>query len=258
MPRCARSRRRPPATGSSRGAGPTSCSAAGGYVGRPDGRRRGASTHPGRADRGRRPPRPREPARGAVRQARLPLVSRSRAASRRSTCVTGRPIPDNARGRCRATRRGAQLGLPAEGPVLLVAGARAGARSLNELAVEAFGASGPAVLHISRRARLRRAARRASRGRTTGCCRCSTDSARPRRRRTSRSCAAAATRLGARGRRAAGGARPVSVRDRRPPDEERALLRGRGRRDRDPGERARPRARDGCARCSTTRPGSRR
>jgi UDP-N-acetylglucosamine--N-acetylmuramyl-(pentapeptide) pyrophosphoryl-undecaprenol N-acetylglucosamine transferase len=33
--------------------------------------------------------------------------------------------------------------------VLLVAGARAGARSLNELAVEAFGESGPAVLHVS-------------------------------------------------------------------------------------------------------------
>jgi UDP-N-acetylglucosamine--N-acetylmuramyl-(pentapeptide) pyrophosphoryl-undecaprenol N-acetylglucosamine transferase len=33
--------------------------------------------------------------------------------------------------------------------VLLVAGARAGARSLNELAIETFGASGPAVLHVS-------------------------------------------------------------------------------------------------------------
>ena len=33
--------------------------------------------------------------------------------------------------------------------MLLVAGARAGARSLNELAVEAFGAAGPAVLHVS-------------------------------------------------------------------------------------------------------------
>jgi UDP-N-acetylglucosamine--N-acetylmuramyl-(pentapeptide) pyrophosphoryl-undecaprenol N-acetylglucosamine transferase len=33
--------------------------------------------------------------------------------------------------------------------VLLVAGARAGARALNELAVEAFGAAGPAVLHVS-------------------------------------------------------------------------------------------------------------
>ena len=62
--------------------------------------------------------------------------------------VTGRAIPANARPVPRAEAR-AQLGLPAEGPVLLVAGARAGARSLNELAVEAFGQSGPAVLHIS-------------------------------------------------------------------------------------------------------------
>ena len=62
--------------------------------------------------------------------------------------VTGRAIPDNARPLPRAEAR-AQLGLPPEGPVLLVAGARAGARSLNELAVEAFGESGPAVLHVS-------------------------------------------------------------------------------------------------------------
>jgi UDP-N-acetylglucosamine--N-acetylmuramyl-(pentapeptide) pyrophosphoryl-undecaprenol N-acetylglucosamine transferase len=62
--------------------------------------------------------------------------------------VTGRAIPDNARPLPRAEAR-ERLGLPAEGPVLLVAGARAGARSLNELAVEAFGQSGPAVLHVS-------------------------------------------------------------------------------------------------------------
>jgi UDP-N-acetylglucosamine--N-acetylmuramyl-(pentapeptide) pyrophosphoryl-undecaprenol N-acetylglucosamine transferase len=62
--------------------------------------------------------------------------------------VVGRPLPANARPLAREQAR-AQLGLPAEGPVLLVAGARAGARSLNELAVEAFGATGPAVLHVS-------------------------------------------------------------------------------------------------------------
>jgi UDP-N-acetylglucosamine--N-acetylmuramyl-(pentapeptide) pyrophosphoryl-undecaprenol N-acetylglucosamine transferase len=62
--------------------------------------------------------------------------------------VVGRPLPATAHPLPRAEAR-AQLGLPAEGPVLLVAGARAGARSLNELAVEAFGASGPAVLHVS-------------------------------------------------------------------------------------------------------------
>src|SRR5438874_4756773 len=62
--------------------------------------------------------------------------------------VVGRPLPANARPLPRAEAR-AQLGLPAEGPGLLVAGARAGARSLNELAVDAFGAAGPAVLHVS-------------------------------------------------------------------------------------------------------------
>jgi UDP-N-acetylglucosamine--N-acetylmuramyl-(pentapeptide) pyrophosphoryl-undecaprenol N-acetylglucosamine transferase len=36
-----------------------------------------------------------------------------------------------------------------EGPVLLVFGGSQGARSLNELAVESFGAAGPAVLHLS-------------------------------------------------------------------------------------------------------------
>jgi UDP-N-acetylglucosamine--N-acetylmuramyl-(pentapeptide) pyrophosphoryl-undecaprenol N-acetylglucosamine transferase len=62
--------------------------------------------------------------------------------------VVGRPVPANARPLPRAEAR-AQLGLPAEGPVLLIAGARAGARSLNEFAVEAFGDAGPAVLHVA-------------------------------------------------------------------------------------------------------------
>ena len=62
--------------------------------------------------------------------------------------VVGRPIPKTARAWDRNVAR-AELGLPADGPVLLVAGARAGARALNELAVEAFGAAGPAVLHVS-------------------------------------------------------------------------------------------------------------
>jgi UDP-N-acetylglucosamine--N-acetylmuramyl-(pentapeptide) pyrophosphoryl-undecaprenol N-acetylglucosamine transferase len=62
--------------------------------------------------------------------------------------VVGRPLPANAKPLPRAEAR-AQLGLPADGPVLLVAGARAGAQALNEFAVETFGASGPAVLHVS-------------------------------------------------------------------------------------------------------------
>jgi UDP-N-acetylglucosamine--N-acetylmuramyl-(pentapeptide) pyrophosphoryl-undecaprenol N-acetylglucosamine transferase len=62
--------------------------------------------------------------------------------------VVGRPLPANAYALPREEAR-AQLGLPADGPVLFVAGARAGARALNEFAVETFGASGPAVLHVS-------------------------------------------------------------------------------------------------------------
>ena len=62
--------------------------------------------------------------------------------------VVGRPIPENARPLDRAVAR-AQLGLPAEGRVLLIAGARAGAQALNDLAIESFGAVGPPVLHVS-------------------------------------------------------------------------------------------------------------
>jgi UDP-N-acetylglucosamine--N-acetylmuramyl-(pentapeptide) pyrophosphoryl-undecaprenol N-acetylglucosamine transferase len=62
--------------------------------------------------------------------------------------VVGRPLPANAHALPREEAR-SQLGLPAEGSVLLVAGARAGARALNEFAVETFGPNGPAVLHVS-------------------------------------------------------------------------------------------------------------
>ena len=61
--------------------------------------------------------------------------------------VVGRPIPLAHRGASRADGR-RRFGLPAEGPVIAVFGALAGARSLNEMAVGAWGADGPAVLHI--------------------------------------------------------------------------------------------------------------
>jgi len=61
--------------------------------------------------------------------------------------VTGRPVrrtepvaPEQARRR---------FGLPETGPVLLVFGGSQGARALNDAAVEAFGTTGPAVLHLS-------------------------------------------------------------------------------------------------------------
>jgi UDP-N-acetylglucosamine--N-acetylmuramyl-(pentapeptide) pyrophosphoryl-undecaprenol N-acetylglucosamine transferase len=62
--------------------------------------------------------------------------------------VTGRPIPARSRPLSRAEGR-ERFGLPAAGPVLLVFGGSQGARSLNELAVESFGAAGPTVLHLS-------------------------------------------------------------------------------------------------------------
>jgi UDP-N-acetylglucosamine--N-acetylmuramyl-(pentapeptide) pyrophosphoryl-undecaprenol N-acetylglucosamine transferase len=61
--------------------------------------------------------------------------------------VTGRPIP--ARSRATSREEGRRfLGLPPEGPVLLVFGGSLGAHVLNELAVEAFAEEGPAVLHL--------------------------------------------------------------------------------------------------------------
>jgi UDP-N-acetylglucosamine--N-acetylmuramyl-(pentapeptide) pyrophosphoryl-undecaprenol N-acetylglucosamine transferase len=77
--------------------------------------------------------------------------------------VVGRPIPERARAVSQAEGREI-FELPQEGPVLLVAGALAGARSINELVVESFGAVGPAILHISGDrdyASLRRRIRRA-------------------------------------------------------------------------------------------------
>jgi UDP-N-acetylglucosamine--N-acetylmuramyl-(pentapeptide) pyrophosphoryl-undecaprenol N-acetylglucosamine transferase len=62
--------------------------------------------------------------------------------------VTGRPIPARSRALPRHAAR-ELFGLPADGPVLVVFGGSQGALSLNELAVESFGQSGPAVLHLS-------------------------------------------------------------------------------------------------------------
>jgi len=62
--------------------------------------------------------------------------------------VVGRPIPARARPLPRTEAREI-FELPAEGPVLLVAGALAGAHSINELVVESFGEVGPAILHVS-------------------------------------------------------------------------------------------------------------
>ena len=62
--------------------------------------------------------------------------------------VVGRPIPVAHQGATREEGR-RLFGLPADGPVVAVFGALAGATTLNEMAVNAWGESGPSVLHIS-------------------------------------------------------------------------------------------------------------
>jgi len=62
--------------------------------------------------------------------------------------VVGRPIPLRARPVPQAEAREI-FELPPDVPVLLVAGALAGARSINELVVESFAEVGPAILHLS-------------------------------------------------------------------------------------------------------------
>ena len=62
--------------------------------------------------------------------------------------VVGRPIPRAHRGATQEEGR-SRFDLPAEGPVVAVFGALAGARSLNDLALAAWGETGPAVLHIA-------------------------------------------------------------------------------------------------------------
>ena len=62
--------------------------------------------------------------------------------------VTGRPVPAEHRGVSQDEGR-RRFGLPEHGPVLAFFGALAGARSLNDFAVETYGDAGPAVLHVS-------------------------------------------------------------------------------------------------------------
>jgi UDP-N-acetylglucosamine--N-acetylmuramyl-(pentapeptide) pyrophosphoryl-undecaprenol N-acetylglucosamine transferase len=62
--------------------------------------------------------------------------------------VVGRPIPVAHLGASRSEGR-ELFGLPADGAVLAIFGGLAGAQALNDIAVDAFGESGPAILHVS-------------------------------------------------------------------------------------------------------------
>jgi UDP-N-acetylglucosamine--N-acetylmuramyl-(pentapeptide) pyrophosphoryl-undecaprenol N-acetylglucosamine transferase len=62
--------------------------------------------------------------------------------------VVGRPIPKRSQPADRGEDR-RLFDLPAEGPVVLVFGGSQGARRLNEAALEAFAADGPAILHLA-------------------------------------------------------------------------------------------------------------
>jgi UDP-N-acetylglucosamine--N-acetylmuramyl-(pentapeptide) pyrophosphoryl-undecaprenol N-acetylglucosamine transferase len=61
--------------------------------------------------------------------------------------VTGRPVPRRSRA-VPADEARRRFELPVDGPVLLVLGGSQGARTLNELAVDRWGAAGPVVLHL--------------------------------------------------------------------------------------------------------------
>jgi UDP-N-acetylglucosamine--N-acetylmuramyl-(pentapeptide) pyrophosphoryl-undecaprenol N-acetylglucosamine transferase len=75
-----------------------------------------------------------------------PIETRYRAKS----LVVGRPIPERSRPMPQAEARQV-FELPAEGRILGVFGALAGARSLNDLVVETWGEAGPPILHITGR-----------------------------------------------------------------------------------------------------------
>ena len=62
--------------------------------------------------------------------------------------VTGRPVPARSRAMPREEARRV-FDLPNEGPLLVVYGGSQGARTLNELVVEAFADDGPLVLHLA-------------------------------------------------------------------------------------------------------------
>ena len=122
-----------------------------------DAARRMAAQDPDGADRGRRAPRAREPHRRGVRASDVPRVSDPR--PRRQGAGRRAADPVAAHARSRATKRGALLRSPEDGPLVLVFGGSQGARTLNDAALSAWGERGPARAAPLRRARLPGAAR---------------------------------------------------------------------------------------------------
>ncbi|HVA32444.1 MAG TPA: UDP-N-acetylglucosamine--N-acetylmuramyl-(pentapeptide) pyrophosphoryl-undecaprenol N-acetylglucosamine transferase [Gaiellaceae bacterium] len=80
----------------------------------------------------------------------------------RKARVVGRPIPATSQAKPRAEARAA-LGVSGDGPVVAVFGGSIGALTLNELAVDAWGAAGPTVLHVTGERDVERVRRRVSR-----------------------------------------------------------------------------------------------
>jgi UDP-N-acetylglucosamine--N-acetylmuramyl-(pentapeptide) pyrophosphoryl-undecaprenol N-acetylglucosamine transferase len=81
---------------------------------------------------------------------------------RRKASVVGRPIPAGSRAVAQGEAREI-FELPADGPVLGVFGALAGAKSLNEFVADTWSASGPAILHVTGRRDFDAVKRRARR-----------------------------------------------------------------------------------------------
>ena len=184
------------------------------------------------------------------------LPTASRAATRSKYRVTGRPVPSAHLGVSRAEGR-RRLGISGDAPVLAFFGALAGARSLNEFAVETYGDSGPTVLHVSGERdyeglRGARAQRRLPAPRVDERVRSRT------RRSRHRDLARGWDRLGAGRGGHACDPRALSPRDGRPPDAERTPLRAWRRRRRRPGDRARARAAPWSTSCLPTDRGSNR